>query len=109
MATFPKAFIDLCVWQVKRAWLKNIKYKVPAPRRRALLLALTAVLEGREFTGDIHNEDNVKEFVKQRLQLMYAAFADCTSFILYFKREWDPKMGTSKNTNSLAQRQAHDM
>lgn len=41
--------IFLCVWHVKRAWLKNLQKKVSSyPVREQMLKELTEVLEARE-------------------------------------------------------------
>ena len=41
--------IFLCVWHVKRAWLKNLQKKVASwPVRNQMLTELTAILESRE-------------------------------------------------------------
>ena len=53
--------------------------------------ALGSMMECRGHADD--SQDQLQADAKKRLQAFFAKFADETSFLEYFKREWESKMG----------------
>ena len=96
---WPAAYVYLCCWHVKRAWLKNLCNK--KPRSKAEQAKLDAVFEGlskvmafrarQAAPGDMERE--VRGQALHMVRNLKQQYARWSTFWAYFDREWLPKMG----------------
>ncbi|MCO5555000.1 hypothetical protein L7F22_008539 [Adiantum nelumboides] len=91
--------ILLCIWHVRRAWLKNLIKKVPDYSRRADMfrqLGLIMNTGGTPCRSSYEKECQAHKL----LDTFFVEYASEVSFIDYFKREWLPRIGVSCWTES---------
>ncbi|MCO5554535.1 hypothetical protein L7F22_008065 [Adiantum nelumboides] len=84
--------ILLCIWHVRRAWLKNLIKKVPDYSRRADMfrqLGLIMNTGGTPCRSSYEKECQAHKL----LDTFFVEYASEVSFIDYFKREWLPRIG----------------
>lgn len=84
---WPGMPVHLCLYHVKKSWIKNLLLKVPGPKngplRKVMLAELDAVL---------HSSSEAA--ARAALDAFYKKYKDTQpAFYKYFQREWDAKLG----------------
>ncbi|KAI5081789.1 hypothetical protein GOP47_0001532 [Adiantum capillus-veneris] len=84
--------ILLCLWHVKRCWLKHLIKKVKDwPTRADMFRALGMIMN--MYGQPTSSEDATKEDAKLLLESFYSKYKEEEEFILYFKTYWESKIG----------------
>ncbi|MCO5601561.1 hypothetical protein L7F22_055684 [Adiantum nelumboides] len=81
--------ILLCIWHVRRAWLKNLVKKVRDPQVRADMfkkLGMIMNMRGRPGTTSCKRVEEAHNLLDQ----FFVEYASEQEFITYFKRQWLP-------------------
>ncbi|MCO5607055.1 hypothetical protein L7F22_061247 [Adiantum nelumboides] len=84
--------ILLCIWHVRRAWLKNLVRKVPNPIVRADMfrqLGQIMNMRGKPCRSSYEKESQAHKLVEDFM----VKYKDEDLFINYFKHEWLPRLG----------------
>ncbi|MCO5587623.1 hypothetical protein L7F22_041572 [Adiantum nelumboides] len=84
--------ILLCIWHVRRAWLKNLVKKVPNPIVRADMfrqLGQIMNMRGKPCRSSYEKESQAHKLVEDFM----VKYKDEDLFINYFKHEWLPRLG----------------
>lgn len=90
----PGVAIFLCIWHVKRAWLKNLIHTVAdSKKRQEMLAALDKLMRLNVQLPVEHSDEDLRRYCQEALEGFYKQFADQQAFLQYFKREWAAKIG----------------
>jgi len=96
-ADFP---VQLCIWHVKRAWVKNLGEKVKMGGKdsaatrgaHATIFAGLSELVALPRAGGT-SRDDFRRQVKAKLVQVKSSFAEHEVFWKYFEKEWVGKLG----------------
>ena len=82
--------IQLCIWHVKQAWLKNLYNKVnDAVARNAIMQGLSAIM-ATPLEGDV---SDMEAAVQQALASLRKQYSRWSAFWEYINKEWAGKKG----------------
>ena len=84
--------VFLCLWHVRRCWLKHLVRKVKDwPTRAAMFRTLGDIMNMR----GLHNmgEDDLKEKVRNSIKKFVEEFNTQIPFIDYFRTYWEKNIG----------------
>ncbi len=97
-AVFPGIKIHLCIWHVKRAWLKNLCAHVSGDAKERLRLRADIMDDLNNLVAWKPKKAASEDTVRQEGDTMFTNFAKkwdknarCKSFVKYFMAEWNGK------------------
>lgn len=88
--------IYLCLWHVRRCWLKHLIKKVSDASTRAEMFRALGLIMNMRGTHSTCTQDKVDQAM-ELVRAFITTYTKETSFISYFKEQWLPQIGKSPN------------